>query len=90
MIIPVHKFGTILNGRPAGREAALVLKQILHNVKRDEGIVFDFSDVVVLTPSYADEFFRIVREDPLRSFQFINLNSPVINDSLSAIGISAA
>ena len=80
MTTKVKKFGTILNGRPAGREAALVLKQMLQDV---EEVTLDFADVLVLTPSYADEFLHELRESP-HKVQITNA-SQAVQDTLEAI-----
>lgn len=85
MVIVVNKFGTILNGRPSGREAALVLRQQLASLKDNEELVLDFQGVLVLTPSYADEFLQPVRERPTLNVRLENITSPVIRDSLTAI-----
>jgi hypothetical protein len=83
MTIEVKKFGTILNGRPSGREAALVLKQLLAKVDKREEIILDFSDVLVFTPSYADEFLRDIKSAPYTT-HLINA-SPLVKDTLTAI-----
>ena len=57
--IQMRKFGTILNSRPAGREAALRVKQIVNGASGD--ISLDFSKVDLLTPSFADEFIQGVK-----------------------------
>lgn len=62
MTLQMIKFGNILNSRPAGREAALRAKQIINGSEDQEGIVLDFSGVEVLTPSFADEFIKVLRE----------------------------
>ena len=83
MTIEVKKFGTILNGRPAGREAALILEQLLAKIGKDEEVILDFSDVLVLTPSYADEFLRNIKLSKSTT-SMINA-SPVVQDTLLAI-----
>lgn len=87
MVINVKKFGTILNGRPAGRESALILTQMLRDLKEDEEIVFDFSGVKILTPSYADEFLQPIKDTKGFSVQIVN-TSPLIRDTLTAIDIA--
>ena len=81
MTIKVKKFGKILNGRPAGREGALILKQMLPEIEKE--IVLDFEGVLVLTPSYADEFLRnlVILNHKI---QIINA-SQVVKDTLIAI-----
>lgn len=56
MIIELKKFGTTLVSRPSGKEAWLAFQSSLGEVKEDEEVVVDFEGVVVLTPSWADEF----------------------------------
>ena len=62
MIIQLKKFGTTLVSRPSGKEAWLAFQPTLNNVQDNEEVIVDFSDVAVLTPSWADEFLT-----PLRS-----------------------
>jgi hypothetical protein len=63
MRIDVSKFGKILISRPAGRDAFLSARA--YNIHKDnmEIIELDFSFVQVLTPSWADEFIRGLREE---------------------------
>ena len=56
MIIELKKFGTTLVSRPSGKEAWLAFQPNLEDVSDGEDIVVDFSDVLVLAPSWADEF----------------------------------
>lgn len=62
MTIELNKFGTTLVSRPAGKEAWLAFQPILKDVPDSEEIAVDFDGVLVLTPSWADEFLT-----PLRS-----------------------
>lgn len=61
MIIHVTKFGTTLVSRPAGKEAWLAFQPSLSKVPNKEEIVVDFAGVIVLTPSWADEFLTPLR-----------------------------
>lgn len=56
MIIELKKFGTTLVSRPSGKEAWLAFQSSLDGVKENEEVIVDFEGVVVLTPSWADEF----------------------------------
>lgn len=85
MVIKVNKFGIILNGRPSGREAALILKQLTRGAQKNEEIIFDFEGVMLLAPSFADEFFQDFLETKTRKIGVINIKSPVILDTLKAI-----
>ena len=88
MTLQMLKFGKILNSRPTGREAALRAKQIINGSNDPEGIILDFSDVEVLTPSFADEFITGLKNIyPNITIKFHGFeNNPVIRDTLSALG----
>lgn len=58
----MKKFGKILNSRPAGREAVLRARQIINGVDNLEEIVIDMSELDILTPSFADEFYKGVKK----------------------------
>jgi len=59
--IKLKKFGEMLISRPAGREAWLVAKAYSLPPKKDE-ILVDFEGVLVLTPSWADEFLTKLKK----------------------------
>ncbi len=61
-VIEIKKFGTTLVSRPSGKEAWLAFQPALKDVSDTEEVIVDFKDVLVLTPSWADEFLT-----PLRS-----------------------
>jgi len=58
----MSKFNTVLNGRPSAKEAALRIQQIINGSTERENVILDFAGVEVLTPSYADELLRTLRE----------------------------
>ncbi|MFA6106277.1 MAG: DUF4325 domain-containing protein [Patescibacteria group bacterium] len=60
MTIQMIKFGEILNSRTAAREAVLRVKQIVNGSPED--IILDFSKVTLLTPSFADEIIKGIKE----------------------------
>lgn len=55
--IYLKTFGIYLNGRDEGARAFAVLQNDITKLKEDERLFFDLSDVVVLAPSWCDEFF---------------------------------
>jgi|GEM_PF-1008050 len=63
MNIALKKFGTTLVSRPAGKEAWLAFQPVLKEVTENEQIIVDFKDVVVLTPSWADEFLTPLKKN---------------------------
>ena len=83
--IQLKKFGKILNSRPAAKEAVLRVKQIING--SEGNIILDFSDVDILTPSFADEFVKDLREiykDKKIEFKGIEENK-LIKDTLEAV-----
>ena len=61
MTIKLKQFGEMLISRPAGHEAYLAAKAYLLP-KKDEKILVDFEGVLVLSPSWADEFLTPLKE----------------------------
>jgi hypothetical protein len=56
MTIHLDKFGKVLTGRDAGREAIFAFAPTLAAVGAQEDVWVSFEGVHVLTPSWADEF----------------------------------
>jgi len=61
MIIELKKFGTTLVSRPSGKEAWLAFQPVLNSILDNEKMLVDFADILVLTPSWADEFLTPLR-----------------------------
>ena len=59
--IHLRKFGEMLIGHPAGREAWLAA-QAYSLPEGTDAILVDFEGVAVLSPSWADEFLTPLRE----------------------------
>ncbi len=62
MIIELKKFGATLVSRPSGKEAWLAFQPTINTASESEEIFLDFSGVMVLTPSWADEFVTKLRQ----------------------------
>ena len=63
----MRNFGEKLDSRPAGREAWLAIQPRLREMEAAETVTLDFADVLLLTPSFADEFVTMfVSEYPGR------------------------
>ena len=63
MILLMRHFGEKLDSRPAGREAWLAIQPKLREAQPNEEIALDFSGVLLLTPSFADEFVTSLVND---------------------------
>lgn len=84
MIIELKKFGTTLVSRPSGKEAWLAFQPTLNNVSDNEEIVVDFADIVVLTPSWADEFLTPLR-NRFKTVNLINTDNASISATLATL-----
>ncbi len=62
MTVQMFKFNTVLNGRLSAKEATSRIQQIVNGSAERENVVLDFTGVEVLTPSYADELLRTLKE----------------------------
>ena len=56
MKVKLENFGTTLTTRELGSEAFKAFQPTLQELPRDEGLEVDFSGVLTLSPSWADEF----------------------------------
>ena len=82
MNIEIKKFGITLVSRPAGKEAWLAFQPTLNEVEEGEKIIVDFDGVVVLTPSWADEFLTPLRLKFKEKVELINTNNPSVQATL--------
>ena len=56
MKLQLEKFGKTLISRELGGEALKALQSTLRELSKDEELEIDFSGVLTLSPSWADEF----------------------------------
>ncbi|OJI07661.1 hypothetical protein BK004_01095 [bacterium CG10_46_32] len=61
MKLQLEKFGTTLISRELGSEAFKAFQPTLRGLSRDEALEIDFSGVLTLSPSWADEFLSPLR-----------------------------
>lgn len=86
MIVEIKKFGELLISRPAGREAFLAARAYLLPKEAQE-IVLDFSEVKVLSPSWADEFISGLKDLYKNiKIKYINTSNPSVQATLSILG----
>lgn len=84
MNIELKKFGTTLVSRPAGKEAWLAFQPTLNELKNNEKIIVDFDGVIVLTPSWADEFLTPLKQK-FKQVDLINTKNPSVEATLSIL-----
>lgn len=85
MIIQLKKFGITLVSRPAGKEAWLAFQPVLNLVTEKEAIIVDFEGVVVLTPSWADEFLTPLYEKFAGRVELHNTDNPSVKATLAIL-----
>lgn len=85
MILDLGKFGDLLISRPAGREAALIVKAYFQPQQAAEAIELDFSGVKVMTPSWLDEFLQGLRAQFGDRVRCLPSTNPTVVESLKAI-----
>lgn len=85
MIIELKKFGTTLVSRPSGKEAWLAFQPTLKDVSDTEEVLVDFKDVLVLTPSWADEFLTPLRGRFGDKVKLINTENASVKATLAIL-----
>lgn len=85
MIIQLKKFGITLVSRPSGKEAWLAFQPSLNEISGEEEIIVDFDGVVVLTPSWADEFLTPLRRQFNNRVKLLNIDNPSVAATLAIL-----
>ncbi|MBI2430925.1 MAG: STAS-like domain-containing protein [Candidatus Levybacteria bacterium] len=85
MTIELKKFGTTLVSRPSGKEAWLAFQPVLNEISQNEEVIVDFDGVVVLTPSWADEFLTPLREKFKEKVVLHNIDNPSVKATLDIL-----
>ncbi len=86
MIIQIKKFGITLVSRPSGKEAWLAFQPVINKVLEKEEIIVDFEGVVVLTPSWADEFLTPLYDKYAGRVELHNTDNPSVKATLEILG----
>ena len=71
--------------RPSGKEAWLAFQPTLNEASADEDIVVDFGDVIVLTPSWADEFLTPLYKRFDGKVKLHNIDNPSVSATLAIL-----
>ncbi|KKP37131.1 hypothetical protein A2483_05005 [Candidatus Peregrinibacteria bacterium RIFOXYC2_FULL_33_13] len=90
MIIYLKKFGTNLISRPSGKEAYLALQPLIKDIKDKENLIIDFKEVLVLTPSWADEFITPLQSTFKKRLDLKNTGNPSVKATLETLKKSKA
>jgi len=82
--IKLKQFGEMLLSRPAGREAWLVAQAYSLPKNNANKIIVDFDGVLVLSPSWADEFLTPLKEK-YKDVEYKNTSNASVKASLEII-----
>jgi hypothetical protein len=86
MIIELRRFGEILVSRPAGREAALIMKSSFRAADT-EPVQLDFAGVKVVAPSWLDEVLTALRELYGDRVSCLPTTNPTVLESLETLAL---
>ena len=86
MRIELAKFGRVLTSRPSGREAHAAIQPTLGADIQD--IEIDFTGVLSLSPSWADEFFTALKARYGDRVRFLPSDNPSVKATLKILGLS--
>jgi len=89
MTIKMIKFGILLNSRPAGKEVALRMFQMINGFIDEKEIILDFAGVEILTPSFADELIHSLKDKygEERKIKIENAETPTVKDTIATVMI---
>jgi hypothetical protein len=83
MKIELRKFGEVLTSRPAGKEAFAAIRPTLDPNANE--VEIDFSGVISLSPSWADEFFTALEELYSDRMKYLPSSNPSVRATLSIL-----
>ncbi len=70
LVLQISKYGQFLTSRPEGREAALAAWAYHENLHKSSEVNFDFTGVIVLTPSWLSEFVNTLRDHGIKKINY--------------------
>ena len=83
MRIELKKFGKVLTSHPTGKEAFAAIRPILD--PNTEVVEIDFSDIISLSPSWADEFFTALKNMYGDRIKYLPTDNPSVIETLKII-----
>ncbi|MFA5855165.1 MAG: DUF4325 domain-containing protein [Candidatus Gracilibacteria bacterium] len=85
MLIQVKKFGTTLSSRPMGKEAYAAFLPVLREIGKEEKVDIDFDGVIVMGPSWADEFLTPILRQYGDRVSLLNTKNPSVKATLELL-----
>ena len=87
MITQLKKVGPTLISRPSGKDALLAFTPMFDQISENEDIIVDFTGVMVLTPSWADEFLTPLSKRFDERLKLQKTENPSVKVTLSILNI---
>lgn len=85
MNIFLKKFGTTLISRPNGKESLAGFLPVLKEIQDNEKIIIDCEGVLVLAPSWADEFITPIFEKYKNRVSLKNTDNASVKETLKIL-----
>ncbi|MBI2450458.1 MAG: STAS-like domain-containing protein [Candidatus Nealsonbacteria bacterium] len=83
MRIELKKFGKVLTSRPMGKEAFAAIRPILD--PDADTVEIDFTGVLSLSPSWADEFFTALKNMYGNRIKYLPTDNPSVIETLKIL-----
>jgi len=83
MRIELKKFGKVLTSRPEGREAFAAIRPTLD--PNADAVGIDFSGIISLSPSFADEFFTALKNMYGEKVTYLPTDNPSVVETLKIL-----
>lgn len=83
MKIQLRKFGQVLTSRPAGKEAFAAIRPTLN--PNESKVEVDFTGVLSLSPSWADEFFKALEAMYGKRVKYLPSQNPSVKATLEIL-----
>ena len=85
VIVQIAKYGQFLSSRPEGREAALAALAYLENLRNSTEAELNFTDVIMLAPSWLSEFIQTLRDHGIQRINYQDDDNPSVQLSVKTI-----
>ncbi|HBY01669.1 MAG TPA: hypothetical protein DEG92_03870 [Rikenellaceae bacterium] len=87
MKLQLEKFGKTLISRELGREAFKAFQSTLRDFPKNEELEMDFSGVLTLSPSWADEFLTPIFKSYMDRVNLVNTQNSSVVESLKILNL---
>lgn len=83
--LKIKQFGQVFSSRSDGREAALSYYTYNLSDQNIHSLELDFTDVLIMTPSWLGEFIQTLNSKGITKFSYLNIDNITVKNSLEII-----